>query len=607
MMGAAFGLGFLAKGPVMLVMAGPMLLYLLFRKEFSDFLFTPWTLLALMLSLYIGLFWYLQVIKSVPNALTYFLDNQIWGRLVSAKYSRNSDWYGPFVIYLPTFTLGALPWSISWPFLFRRIQLSLSIKHWWSELLHRPRGLLLLLWVAVPLVIFSLASSRLPLYILPLFPPLCLITAKAMILYAPEYDLFSFNINRNTNLLLVTWIVFLICFKLEVAYWPTEKDSRFIWRIIQRQVEDIESNKYEIVIVNKKFNGLGFYSKGNVESVTTRKNPYHFFKKTESLKEEIDELTTTQYNHIFLVHSRDLREKRESLLDACIPYRDLYAPHNYHLFICKLQESKREIIRLAAIGDAGTGKQPQRMVANAIYHTDQRYSLDGIILLGDNVVGWNGKGDPEVAYKAYFERPNEALITNGVPFYATLGNHDLIAGSSTFQTHYPLFNMRGKRYYSRTFGNNLVEVFFIDSNTLQNDPKQIAWMETALSESCTIWKVVATHHPIYSTGAKHPASALIARRLEPLFVKNRVNIVVSAHNHLYERLHPVKDVHYFNVGSGGIVQPDKLIPGAQARAAGNDEENIFLLLEFRRNECRFTAFTGEEKVADEGWIRRGGD
>ena len=36
------------------------------------------------------------------------------------------------------------------------------------------------MWFALPLVVFALASSRLPLYLLPLFAPLALITGRAL-------------------------------------------------------------------------------------------------------------------------------------------------------------------------------------------------------------------------------------------------------------------------------------------------------------------------------------------------------------------------------------------------------------------------------------------
>ena len=163
--------------------------------------------------------------------------------------------------------------------------------------------------------------------------------------------------------------------------------------------------------------------------------------------------------------------------------------------------------------------------------------------------------------------------------------------------------MNGRRYYSKEFGDGLVQVFVLDSNTLpDDDPDQIAWLDDALAQSKATWKVVALHHPLYSTALKYPSNPDMIAQLEPVFRKHDVSLVLQGHNHLYERLAPIHGIHYFTAGSGGTVNRGNLAPNVPQREAGNDQTEVFLLLEFDGGTCRFTAFDSNRKILDTGEI-----
>jgi len=46
--------------------------------------------------------------------------------------------------------------------------------------------------------------------------------------------------------------------------------------------------------------------------------------------------------------------------------------------------------------------------------------------------------------------------------------------------------------------------------------------------------------------------------LEPIFVRNGVNVVFSGHDHVYERIKPQHDIYYFVSGSAGQLRPGDL-------------------------------------------------
>ena len=73
---------------------------------------------------------------------------------------------GPFYYYLPVLLLGVFPWTGLFP---SAILATLRAE--------RKAVVSLLVWVAVPLVLFSLAGSKLPGYIVPCLPPLAIALA----------------------------------------------------------------------------------------------------------------------------------------------------------------------------------------------------------------------------------------------------------------------------------------------------------------------------------------------------------------------------------------------------------------------------------------------
>jgi 4-amino-4-deoxy-L-arabinose transferase-like glycosyltransferase len=82
---------------------------------------------------------------------------------------------GPFWIYAPVVLFAFLPWSV---FLFRA---------WGARALLDPRvRRFLAAWFAVPFLLFSAAATKLPHYVLPVFPPLAILVGAGWDLRDPE-------------------------------------------------------------------------------------------------------------------------------------------------------------------------------------------------------------------------------------------------------------------------------------------------------------------------------------------------------------------------------------------------------------------------------------
>ncbi|HZP47352.1 MAG TPA: metallophosphoesterase [Vicinamibacterales bacterium] len=247
-------------------------------------------------------------------------------------------------------------------------------------------------------------------------------------------------------------------------------------------------------------------------------------------------------------------------------------------------------LKFAVIGDNGTGDRPQYEVGQQMAMAHDVFPFELVIMLGDNLYG---RQQPE-DFVTKFERPYAALLQAGVPFYASLGNHD-----DQKNRFYAGFNMGGERYY--TYKRKTVRFFVLDTNLM--DPKQLSWFDEALQASDDLWKIVYFHHPLYSDAGRHGPDVQLRVALEPLLVRHGVNVVFSGHEHVYERVKPQKGITYFIDGSGGQLRKGDMNPSAQT-AASFDQDQTFMLVEVAGDELHFQTVTRTGRTVDAGVVAR---
>ena len=155
---AVLGLAFLTKGPVGLI---PPLLFIgcwkYFNKEKRHFSFH--VLLGTLLMLVISASWFLAIILDDPKVWDYFIQEQIINRATHAEQFHRSQ---PFWYYLILAPALGLPWLI-----FIIIDFGKKLKETWNE---SNVTKVLITTSSILLILFSLFSSKLILYILPIFP-----------------------------------------------------------------------------------------------------------------------------------------------------------------------------------------------------------------------------------------------------------------------------------------------------------------------------------------------------------------------------------------------------------------------------------------------------
>jgi predicted MPP superfamily phosphohydrolase len=249
-------------------------------------------------------------------------------------------------------------------------------------------------------------------------------------------------------------------------------------------------------------------------------------------------------------------------------------------------------LKFAVLGDFGTGDSKQYALAKRMIEVQKAFPFEMVVLVGDNIYGSERPQD----FKKKFEEPYKPLLDSGVKFYGSLGNHD-----APEQRFYKLFNMDGKLFYS--FKAPAQDVRFIALESTYMQPDQVKWLEETLSSSRERWKIVFQHHPLYSSGLTHGSDERLKATLEPLFVKYGVSLVLTGHDHIYERIKPQQDITYFVTGSGG-----KLRPGDSRRQPFSakiiDTTNVFLAIELQDDSLVFNAFATDGKVVDSGQVTR---
>jgi len=255
---------------------------------------------------------------------------------------------------------------------------------------------------------------------------------------------------------------------------------------------------------------------------------------------------------------------------------------------------KNGSVKFAVIGDTGTGDQHQLAVAKQLAATRAKFPFEFVIMVGDNIYGGNSAKD----FDKKFALPYKALLDGGVKFYAALGNHD-----DPSERFYKPFNMNGERYYTFKPADG-VRFFALDSTYM--DEKQLKWLDEQLAMSGSEWKIAFFHHPPYSSGETHGSDETLRTQLEPRFVKAGVNVVLTGHEHFYERIKPQKGIAYFITGSSAKLREGNINTRTDLTAKGFDSGYTFMIVEIVGDDMYYQALTDTGKTVDSGSVHRVG-
>jgi 4-amino-4-deoxy-L-arabinose transferase-like glycosyltransferase len=227
LMWVAFALAFLTKGPPALL---PLLVLTVFTPLAPSTRPQGWVhvIWGVLLFAAVASPWFIEVTSGHPGLMGYFLGREVVDRVATDHFARHGEWYGWAEVYLPTLLVGTLPWTLR---LLRWARgLGAAARRWRDRALRAAEApdLLLALWVLVPLAIFCLARSRLPLYLLPLFVPFALIIARQVSQGVAA---------RPSWRWVLAWAALLLALRLGSSFLHDDKDASAWAREIRQRVE----------------------------------------------------------------------------------------------------------------------------------------------------------------------------------------------------------------------------------------------------------------------------------------------------------------------------------------------------------------------------------
>ena len=201
-------------------------------------------------------------------------------------------------------------------------------------------------------------------------------------------------------------------------------------------------------------------------------------------------------------------------------------------------------LRLAVAGDVGTGDAAEWATAELMAAAEADTEFDALLLLGDNAYP---HGSPDLLDETVFD-PFAAVLDGDTSLYGVLGNHDVENDNAA--GHAAALGMPA-RWYAVDLGDALVVV--LDS-TQPGSQVQLAFLNDALEATDAQWKIVALHHPLYSAGS-HGSELTARAAFEDIFVLHGVDLVLSGHDHDYQRTHPIDGVTYVVSGGAARLRP----------------------------------------------------
>jgi len=233
--------------------------------------------------------------------------------------------------------------------------------------------------------------------------------------------------------------------------------------------------------------------------------------------------------------------------------------------------------RFAAYGDSRTDDAARRRVRAAVADRSPAFSIDSGDLVED--------GQIQSQWDAWFAAMEPLLATT--PLMPTLGNHEasspLYFRQFAMPRHEPSTpGYEDQAYYAFDYGNTHF-IALSSEHAGGAGSAQYAWLEADLQaaaiDPAIRWTVVYFHRPPYSSGV-HGSDLAVRAAWGALFETYGVDLVISGHDHHYERTTPQGSVVY--VVSGGA--------GAPLRAVGSSAFTALARSTFHFVEIDVTAY-----------------
>ena len=208
LLGFACGMGFMTKGFLALLL--PVLIalpYMIWQKRFLELV--KYGLVAMLVALLVSLPWVLAVHAQEPDYWRFFFWHEHIRRFAGEDAQHGRPWW----FYLPLMVVSSLPWAALLPATF---------KDAWKQKRH-VSVVFMLMWLLLPLALFSLSKGKLPTYIMPCMLPLALLLGHTLIQRVEQVKTLSLRLNGLVVLLMgAVGLLALIFFQIKKPFYDNE-------------------------------------------------------------------------------------------------------------------------------------------------------------------------------------------------------------------------------------------------------------------------------------------------------------------------------------------------------------------------------------------------
>jgi hypothetical protein len=200
----------------------------------------------------------------------------------------------------------------------------------------------------------------------------------------------------------------------------------------------------------------------------------------------------------------------------------------------------------------------------AVVRAMARVPADFVVNTGDMVAD----GGSAANWATFFDIERDLLRER--PLFAAIGNHELYddAAGANFARYFGIEDTDGASHPYGTLRFGAVRFFFLNGmNEFAGGPER-AWLEHALAsadaEPGLTWRIAVVHQGPWSSGPHGPNTRLVAAGVPQLLAAHRVDLVLSGHDHLYER-GEAGALKYIVSGGGGAPVYRDVHPTATTR------------------------------------------
>jgi len=204
----------------------------------------------------------------------------------------------------------------------------------------------------------------------------------------------------------------------------------------------------------------------------------------------------------------------------------------------------------AVMGDMGTTIPMGWAVTDQMVDDSQVTPFNLVIHVGD--VAYAGTGSEwefEEIWDIWCDQV-QPLAAN-IPYMISVGNHEKYYNYTSYRTRFLMPGAQsggeGNFWWSVNYGN----VHFTSMSTEHDynpGSPQYKWLEQDLQNAYNNrneqpWIILLGHRPMYNTDVsewdQHRPGAWLVKVMEPLMKKYKVDLYLSGHMHMYERIYPV--------------------------------------------------------------------